>query len=36
MPSTATKRSGDPNLGTFTDAVVLRMFGETPASLDEL
>jgi hypothetical protein len=32
----AFKRSGDPNLGTFTDAVVLQSFGETPASLDEL
>lgn len=32
----AFKRSGDPNLGNFADAVLLRAFGEVPERLDEL
>lgn len=32
----AFKRSGDPNLGNFGDAVVLKAFGEVPDNLDEL
>ena len=32
----AFKRSGDPNLGNFGDATVLRTFGEVPENLDEL
>ena len=32
----AFKRSGDPNLGNFTDATILKSFGEVPANLDEL
>ena len=32
----AFKRSGDPNVGNFGDAVVLKTFGEVPANLDEL
>ncbi len=32
----AFKRTGDPNTGTFEDAVILRAFGEAPANLDEL
>jgi hypothetical protein len=31
----AFSRSGDPNIGAFEDAVVLREFGEVP-SLDDL
>ena len=29
-------RSGDPNLGNFGDAMILKPFGEVPANLDEL
>ena len=32
----AFKRSGDPLLGDFSDAIVIRMFGEVPERLDEL
>jgi hypothetical protein len=32
----AFKRSGDPGMGSFTDAVVLKTFGEVPDRLDEL
>jgi hypothetical protein len=32
----AFKRSGDPNIGSFTDATVLKTFGEVPPNLDEL
>jgi hypothetical protein len=32
----AFKRSGDPNLGNFGDATILRSFGEVPPNLDEL
>jgi hypothetical protein len=32
----AFKRSGDPNLGNFSDATILKAFGEVPANLDEL
>jgi hypothetical protein len=32
----AFKRSGDPNLGSFTDAVLLKAFGQVPDNLDEL
>jgi hypothetical protein len=32
----AFKRSGDPNLGQFGDATVIRQFGEVPERLDEL
>jgi hypothetical protein len=32
----AFKRSGDPNLGNFGDATILKTFGEAPANLDEL
>jgi hypothetical protein len=32
----AFKRSGDPNLGNFGDATILRSFGEMPPNLDEL
>jgi hypothetical protein len=32
----AFKRTGDPNLGDFGDATVLRTFGEVPDNLDEL
>ena len=32
----AFKRSGDPNLGNFGDATVLRAFGSVPDNLDEL
>ncbi len=32
----AFKRSGDPNLGSFADATVLRTFGSVPDNLDEL
>jgi hypothetical protein len=30
------KRSGDPAMGGFSDAVVLKTFGEIPDRLDEL
>ena len=32
----AFKRSGDPNIGNFADATILKTFGEIPANLDEL
>jgi len=32
----AFKRSGDPNMGNFADATILKTFGEVPANLDEL
>ena len=32
----AFKRAGDPSLGSFADATVLKTFGEVPENLDEL
>lgn len=32
----AFKRSGDPLLGDFSDAIVIKTFGEVPERLDEL
>ena len=32
----AFKRSGDPTLGTFDEATILRTFGDVPSNLDEL
>lgn len=32
----AFKRSGDPNLGNFEPATVLRTFGDVPENLDEI
>ena len=32
----AFKRTGDPNMGSFGDATVLRTFGQVPENLDEL
>ena len=32
----AFKRSGDPNIGNFADATILKTFGDMPANLDEL
>jgi hypothetical protein len=32
----AFRRSGDPGMGSFGDAVVLKTFGEVPDRLDEL
>ena len=32
----AFKRTGDPNIGSFADATVLRTFGDVPENLDEL
>jgi hypothetical protein len=32
----AFKRSGDPAMGSFSDAVVLKAFGDVPKNLDEL
>ena len=32
----AFKRSGDPKMGNFGDATILRSFGEVPKNLDEL
>ncbi len=32
----AFKRTGDPNVGQFGDAQVLRTFGKVPENLDEL
>jgi hypothetical protein len=32
----AFKRSGDPNMGNFNDATILKSFGQIPANLDEL
>jgi hypothetical protein len=32
----AFKRSGDPAMGNFDEATILKSFGEVPTSLDEL
>jgi hypothetical protein len=32
----AFKRAGDPNVGEFSDAVVLKKFGDVPEDLNEL
>jgi hypothetical protein len=32
----AFKRSGDPNMGNFDDATILKAFGEVPKNLDKL
>lgn len=32
----AFKRSGEPNVGEFADAVVLKTFGDVPEDLSEL
>jgi hypothetical protein len=32
----AFKRTGDPNLGNYGDATVLKSYGEVPKNLDEL
>jgi hypothetical protein len=32
----AFKRGGDPNIGNFTDATILKTFGQVPENLDEL
>jgi hypothetical protein len=32
----AFRRSGDPNIGSFADAAILKTFGEVPENLDEL
>jgi hypothetical protein len=32
----AFKRSGDPNMGNFNDATILKSFGDVPTNLDEL
>jgi hypothetical protein len=32
----AFKRSGDPNLGSFEDAIVLQAYGDVPENLDDL
>jgi len=32
----AFKRSGDPKMGNFNDATILKSFGEVPENLDEL
>jgi hypothetical protein len=32
----AFKRTGDPNVGEFSDAVVLKRFGDVPEDLSEL
>ena len=34
--SLAFKRTGDPNMGNYGDATVLRKFGDVPDNLDEL
>jgi len=34
--SLAFKRSGDPSMGNFDDATILKSFGEVPKNLDEL
>ena len=34
--SLAFRRAGDPMLGIFSDAIILRIFGEVPDKLDEL
>jgi hypothetical protein len=32
----AFKRTGDPNIGNFNDATILKTFGDIPENLDEL
>jgi hypothetical protein len=32
----AFKRTGDPNIGSFNDATILKAFGDIPENLDEL
>jgi hypothetical protein len=32
----AFKRSGDPAMGSFNDAIILKTFGDVPDRLDEL
>jgi hypothetical protein len=32
----AFKRSGDPNMGSYVDATILKTFGDVPENLDEL
>jgi hypothetical protein len=32
----AFKRSGDPNVGDFSEAIMLKQFGDVPDNLDEL
>ena len=32
----AFKRTGDPMMGDFSDAIVIRTFGQVPVQLDEL
>ncbi len=32
----AFKRSGDPMMGDFSDAIVIKAFGEVPRTFDEL
>jgi hypothetical protein len=32
----AFKRSGEPNVGQFGEATILKVFGEVPSNLDEL
>jgi hypothetical protein len=32
----AFKRSGDPNMGSYGDATILKTFGDVPKNLDEL
>jgi len=32
----AFKRSGDPNMGNFGNATILKTFGDVPENLDEL
>jgi hypothetical protein len=32
----AFKRSGDPLMGDFSDAIIIKTFGEVPDKLDEL
>jgi hypothetical protein len=32
----AFKRNGDPNMGNFSDAIVLKSFGTVPDNLDEI
>ena len=32
----AFKRSGDPNMGHYGDATILKTFGEVPENIDEL
>ena len=32
----AFKRTGDPNMGSYGDATILKTFGDIPENLDEL